>query len=267
ETLVNLEGATDAEQDLINLATEIAATPDEKQVKVAVKDEESIAKIESFGFKVEDLKNGNVRVDVDDEEAREKLNWLILNEFPKIDLANPTAKVNLDTNELMYNLDYAQYQLDTLDLQRPMPWASMDISSLSNQQLVALQQVVLLDGQTPTTAAGMNIADVTAKQQLTLAQVFNLAGQTPTPEADMTTEQLHAKKNAAKGATDDLDKQRPTPRADLNTKGVQDGVRDSKSWLAQIPATKTISVIFSAIYQGFRNLTSDDAATGGYFNG
>ncbi|WP_313678464.1 tape measure protein [Corynebacterium stationis] len=253
ETLVNLEGATDAEQDLINLASTIAATPDEKQVKVAVEDEESIAKIESFGFKVKDLKNGNVRVDVDDEEAKEKLNWLILNEFPKIDLADPTAKVNLNTDELMYNLEYAQYQLDTLDLARPMPWASMDISALTSQQLTALQQVGLLDGQTPTPAAGMNIADLTTKQQLALAQVFNLDGQTPTPAADMTTEQLHAKKNAAKGATDDLDKQRPTPRADLNTKGVQDGVAESKSWLAQLPATKAISVVFSAIYKGFRS--------------
>src|SRR5699024_8807920 len=148
-----------------------------------------------------------------------------------------------------------------------LPWASMDISSLSDQQLVALQQVGLLDGQTPTPDAYMDISQLTSEQQRALAQVFNLDGQTPTPAADMTTEQLITKKNAAKAQTDDLNKQRPTPRADLDTKGVQDGVRDSKSWLAQIPATKTISVIFSAIYQGFRNLTSDDAATGGYFNG
>src|SRR5699024_12668867 len=160
----------------------------------------------------------------------------------------------------MYNLEYAQYQLDTLDLQRPMPWASMDISSLSNQQLVALQQVGLLDGKTPTPAAGMNISDLTTNQQLALAQVFNLDGQTPTPAADMTTEQLIAKKNAAKGATDDLDKQRPTPRADLNTKSVPDGVRDSKSWHAQMPATKTDSAISSALYQGCSTLTNYAAA-------
>lgn len=252
ETLVNLEGATEAEQDLINLATEIAATPGEKQVKVAVEDEESIAKIESFGFKVEDLKNGNVRVDVDDEEAKEKLNWLILNEFPKIDLANPTAKVNLDTNELMYNAQYAQYQLDTLDLQRPMPWASMDISSLSSQQLVALQQVGLLDGQTPTPDAYMDISQLTSEQQRALAQVFNLDGQTPTPAADMTTEQLHAKKAAAKAATDDLNKQRPTPYGDLNNQGVKDGVTESKGWLAQLK-DRLITVTFSAVYSGFRS--------------
>ena len=267
ETLVKLEGATDAEKDLVNLASAIAAAPDEKRVEVAVDDEKSVAKIESFGFKVKELKNGNVRVDVDDEEAKEKLNWLILNEFPKIDLANPTAKVNLDTDELMYNAQYAQFQLDTLDLQRPMPWASMDISSLSNQQLVALQKVGLLDGQTPTPDAYMDISQLTAEQQKALAQVFNLDGQTPTPAADLTTEQLHAKKNKAKDATDDLDRQRPNPHADLNTDGVRDGVADSKSWIAELPATKTISVIFSAIYQGFRNLTSDDAATGGYFDG
>ena len=267
ETLVKLEGATDAEKDLVDLASAIAAAPDEKRVEVAVDDEKSVAKIKSFGFKVKELENGNVRVDVDDEEAKEKLNWLILNEFPKIDLANPTAKVNLDTDELMYNAQYAQFQLDTLDLQRPMPWASMDISSLSNQQLVALQKVGLLDGQTPTPDAYMDISQLTAEQQKALAQVFNLDGQTPTPAADLTTEQLIAKKNAAKEQTDDLNKQRPKPVADLDTKGVQDGVRDSKSWIAELPATKTISVIFSAIYQGFRNLTSDDAATGGYFDG
>ena len=267
ETLVNLEGATEAEQDLVNLASTIAAAPGSKSVEIRLEDEESKLKLESFGFQVDTLPDGNSRIGVDDEEAREKLNWLILNEFPKIDLADPTAKVNLDTDELMYNAEYAQYQLDTLDLQRPMPWASMDISALTSQQLTALQQVGLLDGQTPTPAAGMNIADLTTNQQLALAQVFNLDGQTPTPAANMTTEQLIAKKNAAGGAVNDLDRMKAEPDANLNTKGVQDGVRDSKSWLAQIPATKTISVIFSAIYQGFRNLTSDDAATGGYFNG
>ena len=252
ETLVKLEGATDAEKDLVNLASTIAAAPDEKRVEVAVDDEKSVAKIESFGFKVKELENGNVRVDVDDEEAKEKLNWLILNEFPKIDLANPTAKVNLDTDELMYNAQYAQFQLDTLDLQRPMPWASMDISSLSNQQLVALQKVGLLDGQTPTPDAYMDISQLTAEQQKALAQVFNLDGQTPTPAADLTTEQLHAKKNKAKDATDDLDRQRPNPHADLNTDGVRDGVADSKSWLSQLK-DRLITVTFSAVYSGFRS--------------
>lgn len=275
ETLVKLEGATDAEKDLVNLASAIAAAPDEKRVEVAVEDEKSVAKIESFGFKVKDLKNGNVRVDVDDEEAREKLNWLILNEFPKIDLANPTAKVNLDTNELMYNLDYAQYQLDTLDLQRPMPWASMDISSLSNQQLAALQQVGLLNGQTPTPNAYMNISQLTGEQQRALAQVFNLDGQTPTPVADMTAEQLHAKKAAAKAATDDLAKQRPTPHANLNNQGVKDGVAESKGWLAELK-DRLVTVTFSAVYSGFRSGFSgaggsEEFATGGklkaYANG
>ena len=252
ETLVKLEGATDAEKDLVDLASAIAAAPDEKRVEVAVDDEKSVAKIKSFGFKVKELKNGNVRVDVDDEEAKEKLNWLILNEFPKIDLANPTAKVNLDTDELMYNAQYAQFQLDTLDLQRPMPWASMDISSLSNQQLVALQKVGLLDGQTPTPDAYMDISQLTAEQQKALAQVFNLDGQTPTPAADLTTEQLHAKKDKAKDATDDLDRQRPNPHADLNTDGVRDGVADSKSWLSQLK-DRLITVTFSAVYSGFRS--------------
>ena len=126
ETLVKLEGATDAEKDLVNLASTIASAPDSKSVEIRLEDEESRLKLESFGFQVDTLPDGNSRIAVDDEEAKEKLNWLILNEFPKIDLANPTAKVNLDTDELMYNAQYAQYQLDTLDLQRPMPWASMD---------------------------------------------------------------------------------------------------------------------------------------------
>lgn len=252
ETLVKLEGATEAEKDLVNLASTIASAPESKSVEIRLEDEESRLKLESFGFQVDTLPDGNSRIGVDDEEAREKLNWLILNEFPKIDLANPTAKVNLDTSELMYNAQYAQYQLDTLDLQRPMPWASMDISSLSNQQLVALQQVGLLDGQTPTPDAYMNISQLTSEQQRALAQVFNLDGQTPTPAADMTTEQLHAKKAAAKAATDDLNKQRPTPYADLNNQGVKDGVTESKGWLAQLK-DRLITVTFSAVYSGFRS--------------
>src|SRR5699024_4405891 len=252
ETLVKLEGATEAEKDLVNLASTIASAPESKSVEIRLEDEESKLKLESFGFQVDTLPDGNSRIGVDDEEAKEKLNWLILNEFPKFDLANPTAKVNLDTDELMYNAQYAQFQLDTLDLQRPMPWASMDISSLSNQQLTALQKVGLLDGQTPTPDAYMDISQLTGEQQKALAQVFNLDGQTPTPAADLTTEQLHAKKKEAKGQTDDLNAQRPKPVADLDTRGVRDGVRDSKRWIADLPGAKTIVVTFSAVYRGFK---------------
>lgn len=268
ETLVKLEGAEGAEADMFKVAAAVAASPDEKSIEVQLEDEDSLDRLRSFGFEVQDLKDGNVRVNLEDDLAREKVAWLIENEFPKLDLATPTAQANLRVDELMFKKDYAQYQLDVLDTQRPMPWADMEIGSLHTKQIDALNQVGLLDGQTPTPDAYMNIDQLSAEQQTALAQVFDLAGQKPTPVADLTTDSLHSKKNTAKSATDDLNSQRPEPIADLNNDGVRTGANESKSWIDSIKG-KTVSVIFRAVYEGFKSLTGGDDGgyTGGHFDG
>ena len=250
ETLINLEGATEAEKDLVKIVEKMAATPGEKEIEVKLEDKDSFERLQSLGFEVENMKGGTVKVDVDDEEAREKLNWLILNEFPKIDLANPTAKVNLDTDELMYNAEYAQYQLDTLDLARPMPWADMNIDLLNDKQISALNRVGILDGMRPDPDADMNIDQLNEKQQLALAQVFNLDGQTPTPVGDMENEKLHGKKKTAADAVNSLGGMKAKPIADLNTDGVRDGVTESKGWLAQLK-DRLITVTYNAVYTNF----------------
>lgn len=261
EIVAEIQG-DQAKMELAGLAEQVSDfTTGPYSTKISIQDEEARARLEGMGFQLLnfDEASGTADLHVNDQASVDKLNWWIAEGFPAIDFANPTAEANLNVDGLMFNKDYAKFQLDNLDLERPNPLASMDISMLHASQIDALNQVGLLDGQTPTPLADMNIGQLSAEQQTALAQVFDLAGQTPTPVADLTTDALHSKKNAAKAQTDDLNRQRPEPVADLNTDGVRTGVNDSNSWISSI-RDRTVSVVFRAVYEGF---TSGFGGAGG----
>ncbi|WP_426716518.1 transglycosylase SLT domain-containing protein [Corynebacterium auriscanis] len=263
---VGLQGADKVTQDLASLQIAIEAAPDKKDINVGVLDDNSAQKIRDIGFEVEKLPDGSTKVHVDDAEAKDKLLWLSQNGFPAIDVANPTAKVNLDDSGMLFKLEYAKMQLATLDLERPTPLANMDIGMLSGAQVEALNKVGLLNGQRPTPAAGMNISQLSEKQQTALAQVFDLGAKRPTPVGDMNIDPLTGKKREASGQVDALGRQRANPVANLNNDGVRRGADESKQWIGGIVG-KTVTVTFRAIYEGFKDrLGIGGGYTGGQFS-
>ncbi|MGP5931617.1 tape measure protein [Corynebacterium glyciniphilum] len=271
DMLVDLEGADEATQQLVGVTAALNGVPPGKAVNVGVLDEDAKRKLESFNVEVETLRDGSSELKVEDQQALDRVNWWMTEGFPQIDLADPTAKANLDDSGLLYKTEYAKMQLETLDLERPFPWADMDIGSLSQKQLAALQQVGLLDGQTPTPDAFMDISQMSAKQQEALAKVFNLDEQKPTPAADMDKSKFDNKKGEADGQLNALNSRRATPTADLNNDGVRDGVNESNSWLSSL-RDKVVNVIFQATYTGFKDGFeggggSSRFATGGQYPG
>lgn len=268
DTLVGLEGADEATQQLASIAAAVNSVPPGKDVNVGVLDENAKAKLEQFGFKVETLKDGSSTINVQDQAALDKYNWWMTAGFPAIDMSNPTAKANLDNTGLLYNKDYAMMQLATLDLQRPMPWADMNIGALSNAQLVALQKVGLLDGTNPTPDAYMNINQLSAAQQEALAKVFNLDMQTPTAVADLLTGNLDAGAQQSSAKVDHLDKQKADPKVDLDPKPVIDGANRANRAIASITPRKDVDVVFTASYAGdWDRANRSGKATGGYWRG
>lgn len=177
----------EAKMALNALTTQLDELQGGKEITVSVGNEEGMAKLKEMGFEVDNFNTatGMATVSINDAQAAERLEWWTTNGFPAIDMANPTAEANLDATGLLYNADYAKYQLDTINLARPNPLASMDITQLDASAIAALQQVGLLDGQTPTPAAYMNIDALNAEQQNALARVFDLNAQRPTPAADL----------------------------------------------------------------------------------
>lgn len=268
DTLVGLEGADEATQQLASIAAAINGVPPGKDVNVGVLDEDAKTKLEEFGFKVETLRDGSSTINVEDQAALDKYNWWMSAGFPAIDMSNPTAKANLDNTGLLYNKDYAMMQLATLDLQRPMPWADMNIGALSNAQLVALQKVGLLDGTNPTPDAYMNINQLSTAQQEALAKVFNLDMQTPTAVADLLTGDLDAGAEQSSSKVDHLDKQKAKPKVDLDPKPVIDGANRANQAIASITPRKDVDVVFTASYAGdWDKANRSRNATGGYWRG
>ncbi|WP_312802472.1 tape measure protein [Corynebacterium variabile] len=268
ETLVGLEGADEATQQLASIAAAVNSVPPGKDVNVGVLDEDAKTKLEQFGFKVETLKDGSSTINVQDQAALDKYNWWMTAGFPAIDMSNPTAKANLDNTGLLYNKDYAMMQLATLDLQRPMPWADMNISALSNAQLVALQKVGLLDGTNPTPDAYLNIDQLSTAQQQALAKVFNLDMQTPTAVADLLTGDLDTGAQQSSAKVDKLDKEKADPKVSLDPKPVIDGANRANQAIASITPRKDVDVVFTASYAGdWDRANRSGRATGGYWRG
>ncbi|WP_408925865.1 hypothetical protein ACKFRT_04290 [Corynebacterium sp. YSMAA1_1_F7] len=191
---------------------------------LTIRDEEAKQRIESMGFKISeyDKKTGLAKIDINDRASVDKLNWWVTNGFPQIDMANPTAKVNLDASGLFFTSEYAKFQLSQLDKSRPNPLLNMDVSQFNSKQIKALQDVGLLHGQRPNPKAGMTIRDLTKEQQIALAKVLELGGK------------------------------KPKPVAYLNKEPLSQGVDTAKNKMGQLQ-DKTVTVRFQAIYSGFKD--------------
>ncbi|WP_291474205.1 tape measure protein [Corynebacterium sp.] len=268
ETLVGLEGADEATQQLASIAAAINGVPPGKDVNVGVLDEVAKTKLEEFGFKVKTLEDGSSTINVEDQAALDKYNWWMSAGFPAIDMSNPTATANLDTNGLMFSADYARMQLATLDLERPTPLASMDISQLDAFAIQALNSVGLLDGQKPTPDAYLNIGDLQSHQQMAIALLFALDSENPTAVASLLTGDLDAGAQQSSAKVDDLDKQKADPKVSLDPKPVVDGAARANQAIASITPRKDVDVVFTASYAGdWDRANQSRRATGGYWRG
>lgn len=194
---------------------------------LTIRDEEAKQRIESMGFRISeyDKKTGLAKIAINDQASVDKLNWWVTNGFPQIDMANPTAKVNLDASGLFFTAEYAKFQLSRLDKSRPNPLLNMDISRFNGKQIKALQDVGLLDGQRPNPKAGMTIRDLTREQQVALAKVL------------------------------DLGSKKPKPVASLNNSPLVSGVDASKNKMGEL-RDKNVTVHFQAVYSGFKDSIS-----------
>lgn len=235
-----LEGAPEVVKELYTVRAALAEVPPGKSVEVDALTDEAVKQLEELGVKVEKTPDGHFKITAEDEEAKQKLEFVSQKAAILQDMdIRPSA--HLDADGLFLTAEAARVNLSLLDQTRPFPWADLDISALNEKQLQALQEVGLLDGQTPT------------------------------PEAYMNIDQLSEKQKEALGKTIALDRERPTPVADLNNDGIADGVADAKSWLNDLMSMsgRTISIGMSVTRWISEKVTgkADGGRVGGYATG
>lgn len=264
DTLVNLEGASEATQEMVAVAAAISDVPAGKPVEVKLEDQQAIMRLQAFGAKVETLPNGNSKVTFEDQAAVDRYNWWMTAGFPHLDMQNPTASINLDDSGLLYKTEYAKMQLATLDLQRPTPLANMDVSQLSAKQVEALQKVGLLDGQKPTPDANLDISELSQEQQLALAKVFDLDSKKPTPVGDLNNKALNDRTAQSKQNLEDLHRKKTEPRVTVDNRQALAGINDVKSWLSGIK-DKVVNIFTRRHSDGNADGGVVGLATGGMF--
>lgn len=244
DTLVNIDGADDARQELIAVR---GALEDSSEVQVRLETDEAKARLEQMGLELKDLPDGNTRVIVNDEEAKTKLDTFITTDLASFNSQTATAHAVLEADGLFVTARMAAAQLHTLDLERPCPLANMDIGQLDAKQVAALQKVGLLDGETPTPAASMNIDQLTTDQQMALAKVFDLDSETPTPWASLTKDELDAKAKLASERLEELQRQKTEPKVDADVKTGLQKLKAVWDAIAKIPSS------IKTVWNFFRN--------------
>lgn len=222
KTTVDVAGDT-AKSELLEIGQQLSSFEGNGPftATVMVSDQEARDAIENAGFKLSefDEKTGTAKLSVSDGDAAARFEWWTTHGFPEFDAANPTAKANLDTENLEFSAEYARMQVDTLDMKRPLPIADMDIGLLSDKQIESLNRIGILDGKTPTPKASMNISEFDDNEQVLLAKIFDLSQQEAVPVAKLL--------------------------------GVDDFARDAqatKDHLSNIPDSKNVTVYMSTQY-------------------
>ena len=208
-----------AKMSIYQLQTELDNLQNGEQatVELGADNQAAVDKLNEMGFKIDEYnaETGVAKLEVTDDDARAKYDWWINNGFPEIDMANPTAEANLTADGLMFNAEYAKFQLDTLNGYQAIALGDLDITSLNSNAIAALQQVGILDASGAVPNADLNIGSLSQNQQLALAQVFDLHGQRPTPVADLNKSNFDRNRNAAQRSGDQFAKQTFKSNADV----------------------------------------------------
>lgn len=208
-TLVNLEGASEATQDIGEVWAALERMQNEgmAQIEIGAVGDDAKAVMDELGVKWEETVGPdgekNLLITASDEDAIEKVQRVtqLMSELGESEV---DPKILLDTTQVEVNAQQAKNIIESLNIENPSPQATLLIDQLEQNHSIAMGDLNFL------------------------------AQQSPTPTADLNKSLLDNGVSLSKGQLDQLDKKRAVPKIDANTQGVQQGVRDTKNWLASI---------------------------------
>ena len=219
-TLVNLEGATEATQDVAEVWAALEKMKNEGSTQIeigavgdgakAVLDELKIQWDETVGADGQK----NIVITATDDAAVESVQR-VTQMMTELGDKEVDPKVLLDTTQVQVNADQAKNIIDALALENPSPTARLIIDDLKNNQQVALGDLNFL------------------------------AEQSPTPKADLDKVLLDNGVRDSRSQLDDLGKKTAKPKIDADNSGARRGIQAVRDWLNNIPLVRTIRLVTS----------------------
>lgn len=197
-TAVNLQGASEAVQDLAAVWSQLDGLPKDESINVGVLDEGAVATLEELGYKVESLPDGDFEVYGNTDEANANLQTVI-DRMATLEGTDVDVSLAMDNTQFTMSADQAQSLIDNLVIQDPTVQTDMIIEQLQSKHSIAMGDLAVLASKTPTP-----IADL-AKQLLdngvkdANGKLTNLANQKPKPVIDADVGPLERAVNWAKG--------------------------------------------------------------------
>lgn len=219
-TLVNLEGATEATQDVAEVWAALEKMKNEGSTQVeigavgdgakAVLDELKIQWDETVGPDGQK----NIVITATDDAAVESVQR-VTQMMTELGDKEVDPKVLLDTTQVQVNADQAKSIIDALAIENPSPTARLIIDDLQNNQQVAL------------------------------GDLHFLAEQSATPKATLDKVLLDNGVRDSRSQLDDLGKKTAKPKIDADNSGARRGIQAVRDWLNNIPLVRTIRLVTS----------------------
>lgn len=217
-TLVHLEGATEATQDVAEVWAALEKMKNEGSTQIeigavgdgakTVLDELKIQWDETVGADGQK----NIVITATDDAAVESVQR-VTQMMTELGDKEVDPKILLDTTQVQVNADQAKNIIDALALENPSPTARLIIDDLKNNQQVALGDLNFL------------------------------AEQSPTPKADLNKVLLDNGVRDSRSQLDDLGKKTTTTKINADNEGARRGIQSVKDWLKDIPLVRTIRLV------------------------
>lgn len=203
-TLVNLDGASQAAQDLGALWTQLYPLEEGATIEIDAVGDEAKAVMDELGIKWQETADGKQMVITGtNEDALAKLQQ-VTERAAALGDAPVSLTMLMDTTPLQVSADQAMGIIAALDIQNPSPEAQLIIDNLRNNQQIAAGDLAWLGAQSPT------------------------------PRADLDKKLLDNGIRVSRNELGALSQVRSTPTVSVNNEPARRGIQDVKNWLGSI---------------------------------
>lgn len=193
---LEMKGADSIEQQVQTLITGLSTLQEGRSVEIAPPDPAVVLALESIGFEIEHLPNGNIEITTTADTEKEKLSDLG-DTVDEINGMHAEATAELDVSSFGLNADQARAIGEDLDGLDVSPEADLIIEKLLQGKDISMGELQTLSAETAIPTASLEKSLLDAGVNEGLIQTANLGSQTPTPRADANTDSFTTKIGAA----------------------------------------------------------------------
>lgn len=225
-TLVNLEGASEAAQDIGKLWTQLYPLEEGATIEIDAVGDEAKAVMDELGIKWQETADGKQMVITGtNEDALAKLQQ-VTERAAALGDAPVSLTMLMDTTPLQVSAGQAQGIIDALDIQNPSPQAQLLIQDLQRNQQIAAGDLAWLEAQSSV------------------------------PKAKLDKALLDNGIRVSRNDLGALERVQTRPKITVDNSQARTGIDSVKNWLAGLPLIRNIRI----------RTSREDAAADGLIN-